>query len=65
MAWNLGFDPIAFIAAAAAGCPYFTFVDDLLAAVRGPGHALLMCLALLAATKRVGLAVADHRAAES
>ena len=60
LAWNLRFDPVAFIAAAAAGCPYFTFVDDLLAAVRGPGHTLLMYLALLAATKRVGLVVADH-----
>ena len=48
------------IADVAAVCPELIYVDDLLALVFGPGHTVLVYLALLAATKMAGLVVEDH-----
>ena len=60
LTWCLAFDPVAWIAAAVALCWVATSVDDLLALIRGAGHAVLAYLALLAATKAAGFQVEDH-----
>ena len=60
LTWCLGFDPVAWIAAAAALCRVIIYVDDLLALIRGAGQAALVYLALLAATKAAGLTVEEH-----
>lgn len=61
LSWNLNFDPAAWLTQLASGCGNLTYVDDLLGRTRGPGQTLLLYLCLLAATKRVGLRVDDHR----
>ena len=58
--WNLGFDPVAWIAQVAAACKTILYVDELLALVVGPGQATLVYLAFLAATKTAGLCIEDH-----
>ena len=60
LTWCMAFDPICWIAGMAAMCELLGYVDDLLALVFGPGHAMLIYLALLAATKAAGLVVEDH-----
>ena len=58
--WGLCFDPVAWIAANAAGCESRLFVDDLEGETRGPAQTVLLYLALLCATKIAGLVVEDH-----
>ena len=63
LTWCMAFDPICWIAGIAAMCELLGYVDDLLALVFGPGHAMPIYLALLAATKAAGLVVEDHSCA--
>ena len=60
LTWELGFDPVSWVAGMAAMCALLVYVDDLLALVVGPGHAMLLYLSLLAATNEAGLSVEDH-----
>ena len=60
LTWNLAFDPILWITEVAGSCEALGYVDDLLAEIYGPGHAILVYLVLLALTKAAGLQVEDH-----
>ena len=60
LTWDLAFDPILWVTEVAGSCEALGYVDDLLAEIYGPGHAVLVYLLLLASTKAAGLQVEDH-----